>query len=419
MQDIIPLQGFGSAIGLGLLIGVVRERAHPDPMHGVAGVRTHLLAALAGALGAWLGTAVLVTVLLLLGALAVASYMKTGDTDPGLTGEVALPLTALLAALAQQHPGLAAGLAVVVAAALVAKRPLHALVRDKLSEQELQDGLLLAGAALVVLPLLPTTAVDPWGVLVPARLWRMVVLILAVGMAGHIALRLVGAHWGLPLAGFIAGFASSTAAVAGFGQRAREESGHVVAAAAGALCANLGSLCLYAGVIGAASPALLKVLVLPLAAGGLALLLLAGIALLRDRELATLPASDGSRSFHLSQALLLAGLMAVLLLVSAFLQRQFGSGGVLAAAAAVALVEVQAAAASLAQLAIDGQLGVVAAAWGLVLLLAVAGIAKSVLAFVSGGPAYGWRVAAGLAALPAAAAAVLMFAGRLQPAAGG
>lgn len=391
-----------SAIGLGLLIGVVRERAHPDPMHNVAGVRTHLLAALAGALGAALGTAVLVAVLVLLGALTVVAYIKTSDGDVGLTGEVALPLTALLAALAQQHPGLAAGLAVVVATALVAKQPLHHLVREKLSEQELQDGLLLAGAALVVLPLLPSEPVDPWGALVPAQLWRLVVLILAVGMVGHIALRLVGARWGLPLAGFAAGFASSTAVVAGFGQRARAEPAHVDAAAAAAQFATLGSHLLYAGVIGAAAPALLRLLAWPLAAGGLAVLVVAGACLMRSRALTELPGRGTERAFRLSQALLLAGLMAVLLLASALLQRQFGSAGVLVASSAVAAVEVHAAAASLSQMASSGQLGTNAAAWGLVLMLVVAGAAKSALAFASGGAAYGWRTAIGQMALPLA-----------------
>src|SRR5262245_22689707 len=227
MESIISLYSLASAIGLGLLIGAVRERAQPDPRHSVAGVRTHLMAALAGSLGAALGTAVLVTVLVLIGALMVASYLRTSEADPGLTGEIALPVTALLAALAHTHPGLAAGLAVVVAAVLFAKQPLHQLVRERLSEEELRDALLLAGAALVGLPLLPDRAVDPWGALVPDKLWRMVVLILAVGLAGHLASRVVGARWSLPLAGFFAGFASSTAAVMGFGQRARTEPAHV------------------------------------------------------------------------------------------------------------------------------------------------------------------------------------------------
>ncbi len=60
MESIISLDGLASAIGLGLLIGAVRERAQADPKHSVAGVRTHLMAALAGAVGAALGTAVLV-----------------------------------------------------------------------------------------------------------------------------------------------------------------------------------------------------------------------------------------------------------------------------------------------------------------------------------------------------------------------
>src|SRR5262245_7244520 len=336
MEPAVSLQGLGSAIGLGLLIGVVRERAHPDPQHSVAGIRTHLMVALAGALGAALGMPVLVAVILLLGALAVASHLKTAEQDRGLTGEVALPVTALLAALAQTHPGLAAGLSVVVATALLAKRPLHLLVRERVTEQELQDGLLLAGAALVVLPLLPATAVDPWGVLVPARLWRMVVLILAVGMAGHVALRIVGSRWGLPLAGFIAGFASSTAAVAGFGHRARAEPTHVAGAASGALFANLGSLALFAGVTGAAAPPLLGALALPLATAALVLLACACIAVLRRSGMVTLPEAGTARAFRLTQALLLTGLMAVLLVVSALLQQQFGSGGAVFAAAAVA-----------------------------------------------------------------------------------
>jgi uncharacterized membrane protein (DUF4010 family) len=407
MESDISLYGLASAIGLGLLIGAVRERAEPDPLHTVAGIRTHVMAALAGAVGAALGSAVLVAVILLLGALVVASYLKTADSDRGLTGEVALPVTALLAALAHAHPGLAAGLAVVVAGVLYAKQSLHQLVRERVREQELRDGLLLAGAALVVLPLLPTTAVDPWGVLVPSRLWRMVVLILAVGMAGHLALRMVGARWGLPLAGFMAGFGSSTAAVAGFGHRARAEPNHVAAAASGALFANLGSLALFAGVVAAAAPLLLATLAWPLLAAGLALLLAATLGVLRRGSVATLPEESGTHAFRLSHALLLAALMGVLLLVSAWLQNLFGSIGVVLAAAAVALVEVHAAAASLAQLAGSGQLQNEAAGWGMVLLLLVSAIAKAALAFVSGGQGYGWRVATGLVLAPVAAGSLL------------
>lgn len=402
MDPNISLAGLAAAIGLGLLIGVVRERADPDPSHTIAGIRTHVLVALAGALGAALGTAVLVVVLLLVGALAVASYVKSSLHDPGLTGEVALVTTTLMAALAQWHPSFAAGLSVIAASVLYAKRPLHDLVRQGISEQELQDVLLLAGAALVVLPLLPTVAIDAWGVLIPARLWRLVVLILAVGMAGHIALRLVGARWGLPLAGFLSGFASSTAAVAGFGHRARAQPEYVAAAASGALFANLGSLVLFGGVIAAAAPELWQAAFVPLAIAGGALILVASVGLFRRTNLEGLPQERAPRALKLSHALLLTGLMALLLVVSAWLQRQYGTSGVMAATSAVALAEVHAAAASIAQLAVNGSMAVGTATWGLVLLLAVSAIAKSAVAFISGGNAYGLRVALGMMAVPVA-----------------
>jgi uncharacterized membrane protein (DUF4010 family) len=408
MSPELTLPGLGAALGIGLLIGVVRERAHPDPQHTVAGIRTHLLLALAGTLGVALGTAVLVVVILMAAGLALASYLKAGDQDPGLTGEVAMPVTALLAALAQSEPGLATGLSVVVAGALYAKAPLHQLVRERLSEAELQDALLLAAAALVVLPLLPSMPVDPWGVLVPSKIWRLVVLILAVGMAGHLLLRMVGARWGLPLAGFLSGFASSTAAVAGFGHRAREEPEHVHAAAAGALFANLGSLALLVGVVAAASPALASSLMLSFVAAGAVLLLWAVLGVVRHETVSALPKAGTPRAFRLSHALLLGALMAVLLLVSAWLQKQFGSTGAVAAAAAVALVEAHAAAASVSQLAGSGQLAIPAARWGVVLLLGMSAIAKSGLAFAAGGSRYGWRVAPALCASPAAAALVLI-----------
>lgn len=411
MNPELTLSAIASALGIGLLIGVVRERAQPDPAHTVAGVRTHTLVAIAGAVGASLGTAALACVLFIVGALAVVSYLRSAANDPGLTGEIALPVTTLLGALALPKPALAAGLSVVVAAALFAKAPLHRLARERITEQELTDALLLAGAAMVVLPLLPDRAVDPWGVLVPRDIWKFVVLILAVGMAGHIALRLVGARWGLPLAGLLSGFASSTAAVVGFGQKARLEPAHARVAAAGALFSNLGSLALLAGVIGSASPTLMASLAWPLAAAGLALVVAGGASLFGGGRLEALPEGGTGRAFKLSQALLLAGLIAALLLVSAWLHRQFGGFGALAAAAVVAMAEIHAAGASLAQLVRGGELGIGDARWGVVLVITTSAAVKAVLGFTSGGRAYGWRVALGLAATALAAAAATFLLG--------
>jgi uncharacterized membrane protein (DUF4010 family) len=151
----------------------------------------------------------------------------------------------------------------------------------------------------------------------------------------------------------------------------------------------------------------------PLAVGAAALLMAAALGALRAGRGAQLPEEGRSQAFRLSHALMLAGAMGLLLLLSAWLQGRYGSAGVLVASAAVALAELHAAAASVAQLAADSQLDIQTASWGLLLLLLVSALAKSVLAFVSGGANYGWRVAAGLLLMTAAAAVTLLLQGQL------
>lgn len=392
-----------AALGLGLLIGAVRERHHDDRI-GKAGVRTHALLALAGAVSMELGTGVLLVALAAVALLALAGYRISRDRDPGLTGEVAMLLTVLLGALTVRSPALAAALGVVVAILLWAKAPLRRLSRELISESEMQDGLVLAAAALVVLPLLPEQAIDPWGVVQPALLWRIVVLIMAVGMLGHVARRAVGARRGLPLAGFFSGFASSTAAVASFGQLAREHAPLRPAAAAAALLANLASLLLLAAVVGAVSPSLLRAGAWPLVAAALVLVLVAGGGLLRGGHADNLPPGPPPRAFHLTHALLIALLIAAVMLLAEALRRLFGDAGALVAATIAAAAELQAAGATIAQLAATGGLTPGEARWGLVALLASTTMAKTVLAFSSGGAAYGRRIGAGLLLMTASAA---------------
>lgn len=245
-----------TAMGVGLMIGVVRERRHkPDVTK--AGTRTHALVAMLGFVSWGFGTWPFVATLLVVGALAIVGYRTTSQSDPGQTGEVALLVTLMLAALAHQNPTLSAGLGVLAAALLYAKQASQHISRVLISERELQDALMLAAAALVVMPLAPDQPVDPWGVLQLTTLWRIVVLVMAVGMFGHIARRALGGRLGMTVAGFFSGFVSSTAVVASLGQHVRSGQSDVLSAAAAALLANLASLLLFSGVVGAASPALL------------------------------------------------------------------------------------------------------------------------------------------------------------------
>ncbi|MDR0182473.1 MgtC/SapB family protein [Lysobacter arvi] len=405
-MDQDDLKGLLTAIAIGLLIGVVRERGHRDGGAIVAGIRTHAMVATAAAVAAAIGPAVLAAVLLAVGALALAAYLRTRNDDPGLTGEMAMLVTATLAALALVHTAIAAGLAVVSAALLFAKHPLRRFARDIVSEREVQDALLLAASALVVLPLLPDEPVDPWGVLVPSKLWKLVVLVMAVGMLGHVALRAVGARWGLPVAGFFAGFASSTAAVAGFGQRSRDAGELTAGAASAALLANLASLLLLVGIVATAAPALLLASAWPLAAAAGVLALTAAFGLRRQGDAPALPEEPQARAFKLSHGVLLALMIAVVLVVSAWLRSVFGDMGALATAVLVALAELHASAASIAQLSAAGGLTMAHAQWGIAALLASSAIAKTVLAFASGNRRYGLIVGGGLIGMAVACAAV-------------
>ena len=129
-----------------------------------------------------LGVMALVAVGLgIIGAAVLIAYAYGSHEDPGLTTEVALVLAFLLGALAIEEPQLASGLGVVVAILLAARTQIHRFVNQALTEQEVHDGLLFAGAALVVLPLVPNESVGPYDAFNPFTVWRLVVIVMAIG----------------------------------------------------------------------------------------------------------------------------------------------------------------------------------------------------------------------------------------------
>lgn len=402
------LRGLLTALALGLLIGIVRERAHPTAV-AQAGTRTHALVALLGAVTWGLGTAPFVATLLAVGALAVVGYLKTADADPGMTGEVAIVLTCVLGGLARDQRVMASALGVLVAILLYAKKPLQRLTRELISDHELEDALMLAAAAVVVWPLLPQEPLDPWGVLDLHMVWRLVVLVMVVGMIGHIAQRVAGARVGVPLAGFFSGFVSSTLAVVSFGSQVKQASTMISVASAGALLANLASLLLMAAILAAAAPGLMLDMLWPLLSGAVVLTAAALLCLLRDGRRAILPELVKARSFKLSHALSIAVIIAVVIVLTAWLRELLGEAGALVTAGLAALVELQAAAASIAQLNSAGALESRVAQWGVLVVLAAASVAKTVLAFVSGGARYGIYVGGGLMLMVAVTLMVMLF----------
>jgi uncharacterized membrane protein (DUF4010 family) len=387
--ELALVRTLAAALGLGLLIGLVRERA--GVAHRVAGLRTHALAAVAGAVALGLGDASFVVAIATIGVFSALAYRNTRARDAGLTGEVTLLLTGLLGGLATRMPAVATALAIVVALLLYAKAPLHRFSRTVLSQREVADGLLLLAAALVVLPLLPDRGYGPLDAINPAKVWRLVVLVMVVGN-----------RWGLAIAGLLAGFVSSTAAVLDFGRKARADPTLLRPAVAAALFANLASLSLCVPILLTISPTLLQRLWPELAAAG-ATLLVGGVLGLRAGHANEPPlATAQGRMFRFGQALGFAAVLAGLTWGSALLAGWVGPAGAIAASVVSACAELHAAVATMATLAGTGEIAADSARpW----LLGT----KSAIAWVSGGPAYGLRVTAGLlAALLVAAGSMLL-----------
>lgn len=406
--DLEAAKALATAVGVGLLVGAVRERRKADALI-VAGLRTHGLAAMAGAVSLWLDPLAFAVTVALVGVFVALSYRQTRDSDPGLTSEIALVAVCLLGGLAMRAPPLAAGLGVVMAVLLYAKKPLHRLTRELLSEREVHDGLVLLASALVVLPLIPDRTLGPFGAFNPAILWTLVVLVMAISALGHVALRVVGNRRGLAIAGFFAGYVSSTAAVAGFGQRLREAPALMRPAVGAAMLANLASLSLFVPVLLTVSPPLLEQLWPELLA--VAIVLLAGglLGLRDDGADSVAPPTAETRMFQFRHSVIFALVIAAVLFLSAALNAWVGPRGALAVALVAALGELHAAVATVGNLFKTGALSADQARLGLVGLLVASGLAKTVVAWVSGGRGYGLRVGTGLALSVLAATAVVLF----------
>lgn len=398
------LTSLALALGIGLLIGVERERRKGQgPARQFAGVRSFTLVALLGAVLQLLGQVWLTAVAgALVAALVVVAYWRDRSSDPGVTTEIALFLTFVLGVLAVPHAAIAAGGGVVVAGLLAARGPLQQFATHTLSEQELRNALILAAAALVVLPLTPEQPL-PWLAGVnPRQLWKLVVLILAVQAVGDIALRLFGARLGLALSGLVSGFVSSTATIATMGTRARQHPELRTACMAAAWLSTVSTVLLLLLLAFMLGGGVLPV-VRPLLGAALVTALALGLAALRRSPLPAQDAHRPGRAFSLRQALGLALLFTGIAALAAWMQGRLGAVATLMTAAIAGLADAHAAAAAAMALAVRGELAPDMLQLAVLLAFSSNTLSKMVAAWVAGGVRYAAPVSAGLLAVTLAA----------------
>ena len=332
----------GGGLGIGLLIGLERER---NPA-GKAGVRTFALVSLLGTLAALLGAYVDSAWLLPAGLLAVTgmlivAYARVAPgEDPGTTTVAAAGVVYLLGALAGLGEApLAAALAIVVTALLYFKPELEGW-SAALSRGEQVSLLQFLVITFIVLPVLPDRTYGPYGVLNPREIWLMVVLIAGVGVASYMAMRVAGERHGTLLTGLLGGLVSSTATTALYARRSNESVAMAQVALVVVSLANLVVLVRVAVLAAVVAPGLLAGL-LPVLGAGLA----AGVAataflLWRAESGAQLALPPARNPAEIGMALRFGALYAFVLLAAAWLQDVIGSRGLYVATALSGVADV-------------------------------------------------------------------------------
>ncbi|HKQ62531.1 MAG TPA: DUF4010 domain-containing protein [Candidatus Polarisedimenticolaceae bacterium] len=327
------------ALAIGLMIGIERERAQRDnPTHHPLGSRTFTLIALLGAVAAHLASQTLAAVLaLFVLVMIVAGYfkLKIGAEGEGVgaTTEVAAMVTFILGYLARLEPELSIMLGVLTLVVLAIKPRLHEFARAGLTQQEVSAALTFLVIAFVVFPLLPDRYVDPWGLINPARLWLIFLLIAGISFGGYAAVRVLGAGRGLAVAGLSAGLVSSTTATVVLAQKSRDNPALTGPAATGIVLANMGSavaqLVIVAVIYPEMEPAVAPLVIAPVVLGALAT---AGALWVMRAQDAGEPALLLENPLSLRRSAKLAAVLAVVLVITSAASRFLGTAGVLTTA---------------------------------------------------------------------------------------
>jgi uncharacterized membrane protein (DUF4010 family) len=404
----VPMWQFGTALAIGLLIGVERERKGDS-----RGLRTFtlvsLLGAVLGTLSRDLSQPVLVPLAVaLVGAIAVAAYWHDAAraAEPPTTSVVAMVMTGVLGLLCGLGDlQLAVPLAIVVAALLVFKPELQG-VAGRLGREDLAPIVQFGALTFIALPLLPDRAYGPEGSLNPHEIWLMVVLVAGVGLAGYLLLRFAGQRYGAPLAAIAGGLVSSTATTLVMARHVRTGGGAALGAAL-VLLSNLTMLVRLAIMAALVQPRLLPGIGAVVVAAMLATLPIAAWLAPRARADSSAPLPQVRNPTDLRVALGFGLAYGIVSLIAAWGAARLGDGALYGVAAVSGATDVDAITLTSFRLFGAGQVDAAAASTA-VAVAVVANLAfKAAVARVAGTPELGRLCAAGFGSMAVAIAAVV------------
>ena len=400
MTDLENFKLLGTALGIGLLIGLERGWESRDWGEGtrVAGLRTFGLIALLGGVWAFfarevdpllIGFSFLALTLVLM--VAYHSSLERTE-DFGVTSVIASLLTFAFGALAVfGYTVLASSSAVVVTFLLGFKPLLHGWLK-KIERRELFATLKLLLISVVILPILPDSYLDSWQVFNPYHVWLMVVLIATISYLGYFSIKIAGNRHGPVLTGVFGGLVSSTAVTLNLARFSRQFPGDENALSAGILtaCATMFPRTLFLASI--INPALLKPLFPALLLMGVLSYL---FAFLFWKTAANIYESDTDlkleNPFQLVTALKFGALLLAILFIARMLHIYFGDTGVYFVAAISGITDVDPITLSMSRMSQEG-LAIDVAVLAILIAVAVNSVVKGIMALSIGGRTLGFRV---------------------------
>lgn len=384
------LTTLGIAFGLGLLVGLQREKTD----NHMAGVRTFTLISILGVLAGFLSRAydnpfiLPILGLCIAAMLMMANYIKIkkfDEADVGQTTEVAALLMFAIGAylvVGSQLIGVMIG--ATMAILLYVKEHLHDFI-EKLSNKDLSAIMTLAGISLIILPILPNETIGPLDVINPRNIWLMVTLIVGISVVGYFIYKIVGKKAGIISNGILGGLISSTATTVSYARKTKDSKDINRLAVFVITTASVVSMVRVVIEVAVVAPEKLSAVILPIAMQIIIMTVICVILFyLINKKESNDEMPEPENPAQLKSAIIFGLLYGFILLLVAFTKQQFGNNALYIVSIISGLTDVDAITLSLSQM-MKGERLQTDLGWKLILLATISNLVfKGIMAIVIG-----------------------------------